>query len=546
MPTEINMLHKSGWDYLSHAWLKLIYVEKVEYSGQEWTFRKDQLERHRLVICACPCRVIVDGVRISAVSGTVILCYPGQWIETGGPSKEKQALYVLEFEQGSLPAGKGQENIPASFHLDMLEYRIADSVRLGDKIHEYWERSLSFAPSASADQMRVQASFYELLALLIEQRQHRDTEASEIVKKEIDLRYREGLSVDELAALSGVSRYHLMRGFKERYGKSIVEYLTEVRLQHAKKLMLESGLPVSEIAERVGFRSESYFRTVFKKEVGIAPALYLRNRRRKVAAYSWPVLGQLLPLQVVPHAAPLDHYWTDEFSRKYSGDIEVPLGHHYEFNHRALQQAKPDCIIGLDSTISKEEAAQLGEIAPVLLLPWMEAGWRQHLRMVADFLGMKEDAISWLEHYEQKAKLVQERVHNSVGDEKVLVLKVAGNELQIWGRKAMTVLYDDLGMKPASLMDNIEWYAPVELEHLSHCEEDCRFIVSVNGDTQSQAYWKRLQADKQWSGLRQVQENMVHLQQGHQAWVYPWFENSALYQERQLEMLEHLILCTHQ
>ncbi|MFF2090908.1 AraC family transcriptional regulator [Paenibacillus sp. NPDC058174] len=545
MSIEINMPYRSGLDDLNRTWLKLVYVEKVEYSGQEWVFRKDELTRHRLVICGSPCRVIVDGVRIPAYSGTVILCRPGQWVETGGPSQEKQVMYILEFEQGPLTSDEGEQIIDAPLKHGTHEYRIADSVRIGDTIYEYWERAVSSVPSALADGMRVQASFYELLALLIEQREHRNSEAPEMAKKEIDLRYGEGLSVDELASLSGVSRYHLMRAFKERYGKSIVEYLTEVRLQQAKKLMLENGLPISDIAERVGFRSEPYFRTVFKKEVGIAPAVYLRNRRRKVAAYSWPVLGQLLPLQVVPHAAPIDHYWTDEFSRKYSSDIEVPLGHHYEFNHRALLQAKPDCIIGLDSTISQEEAVQLGKIAPVLRLPWMEAGWREHLRMAADFLGMTDHAVSWLEHYEQKAQLVQERVHNRIGNDKVLVLKVAGDEMQIWGRKAMTVLYDDLGIKPAALMGSVEWYAPVELEQLAHCEEDCRFIVSVNGDFQSQAFWKKLQTDKRWSGLRQVRQNRVHLQQGHQAWVYPWFENSALYQERQLDRLEHLILCTH-
>ncbi|WP_068780496.1 AraC family transcriptional regulator [Paenibacillus sp. GM2] len=537
MTAQINIPDQSSVDLLNNAWLKLVQVEKVKYSGQEWSFRKDRLIRYRMVICIDPCRVIVDGIPISAVTGTVILCCPGQWIETGGPSKAEQAMYFLDFEQGLLTAEDAGKDTNTKPNSCKLEYRIPASIRIAGMIHLYWERF------TTADQMRVQAGFYELLALLIEKIEHRDTDMPELAKQEIDSRYKEGITVDELASLSGVSRYHLMRGFKERYGKSIVEYLTEVRLRHAKKLMLESGLSVDEIADRVGFRSESYFRAVFKKEVGIAPAVYLRNRKRRVAAYSWPILGSLLPLQVIPYAAPVDHYWTDEFNRKYSGDIEVPLGHHYDFNRRALRKAKPDCIIGLDSTISPDEAARLGEIAPVLLLPWMDADWRQHLLMTADFLQMNEAAAAWLERYEQKARSVRERIHSVVGDKKVLVLKVAGEEMQIWGRKAMTVLYDDLGLAPASLMNQIDWYEAVELERLSGCDENCLFVVSVNEDLRSQAYWKQLQEDEGWRGLRPVRENKVYLQSGHPAWVYPWLENSALYHERQLARVEHLILC---
>ncbi|THF74842.1 AraC family transcriptional regulator [Cohnella fermenti] len=523
--------------FLNESWVKLSHVEKVDYSGQEWVFRKDQLERRRIVICLGPCRVIVDGVRIYAASGTVIACEPRQWVETGGPSKEPQAMYFLEFEQGRVADGETAPDTDEIVSLRMNECRIHASVRLGHQIHLYWERS------ATADRMRAQAVFCELLALLVEYREHGDSEAPDVVKREIDCRYADNLPVDELAALTGVSRYQLMRGFKERYGKSIVEYITEVRLLHAKRLMQESKLSAGEIAERVGFRSEQYFRTVFKKEVGIAPAVYLRNRSRKVAAYSWPILGILLPLQVVPHAAPIDHYWTDEFSRKYSSDIAIPLGHHYEFNRRALRQLMPDCIIGLDCTITPEEAALLEEIAPVLLLPWMEAGWRQHLRMAADFLGMAEDAAAWLGRYEQKAAALRERARDAMGDQKVLVVKVAGNELQIWGRKAMTVLYDDLGLIPSRLTQDIDWYEPVEPDRLALCDEDCRFIVSVNGDSHSQARWRKLQADNRWTGLRQVREQAVHFLPGHQAWVYPWLENSALHQERLLDRIAYSILC---
>ncbi|MFB9278588.1 helix-turn-helix domain-containing protein [Cohnella cellulosilytica] len=524
------------WD--SH-WFKLVRAEKVVFNGDNREFRKNLIERHRLVVCVDDaCRIVVDGVRTAVAQGSVVVCGPGQWIEAGGPSKAEQTMYFLDYETGcwdreatgSSTNGNGEKESGAR------EYRLASGVRLAETIHRCWERP------GPAERMRAQAVFHELLAGVAEKRERSDTEAPDLVKEEIDRRYGEELSIDTLADLSGVSRYHLMRSFKERYGRSIIEYMTEVRLMQAKRLMSESGLPISEIAARVGFRSEPYFRTVFRKEVGITPGAYLRNRKRKVAAYSWPVLGQLLPLNVVPHAAPLDHYWTDEFSRKYGGDVKVLLGHHYEFNRGALRRARPDCIIGLDCTISPEEAERLGEIAPVLLLPWMEADWRSHLRLVADFLGMAEDAGTWLERYERKAASIRERIPDFVRDDKVLVLKIAGDDLQIWGHKAMTVLYDDLGLAPALLAQSVDWYEPVELGRLSECDAG-RFVVSVNDDARSQALWEKLQADKRWSGLRPVRAGAVHFLQGHPAWVYPWLENSALHQERLLDRIPPLFLC---
>ncbi len=541
MSVNPDKMKRIGDDLWDNLWFKLVHVEKVVFDGIEWECRKNRIERHRLIVCVDDaCRVVVDGVRIPVVPGSVVACAPGQWLETGRPSKAEQTMYFLDYERGRWDreaAGPDQDGRVGN-ESGIREYRLASAVRLGETIHRCWEQF------EAAERMRAQALFHEMLAGIAEKRERTDAAGPDLVKEEIDRRYGEELSIDTLASLSGISRYHLMRSFKERYGKSIIEYITEARLLQAKRLMSDSALPIAEIAARVGFRSEPYFRTVFRKEVGITPAVYLRNRQRKVAAYSWPVLGQLLPLNVIPHAAPLDHYWTDEFSRKYGGDVAVPLGHHYEFNRSALKRAHPDCIIGLDSTISSEEAERLAEIAPVLLLPWMKADWRTHLRLVADFLGMGEAAETWLERYERKAASVRERIPEFVRDDKMLVLKVVGDGMQIWGRKAMSVLYDDLGLTPALLAEGIDWYEPIEFERLSECDAG-RFVVSVNGDARSRSLWEKLQADKRWSGLRQVKAGAVHFLEGHQAWVYPWLEHSALYHERLVDRSSSLFLCAH-
>ena len=65
--------------------------------------------------------------------------------------------------------------------------------------------------------------------------------------------------------------------FKQKYGVTVVDYLTELRIEEAKKLLLETDMTVSEVAEEVGFSDTSYFSKVFLKSAGIPPSSYRRN-----------------------------------------------------------------------------------------------------------------------------------------------------------------------------------------------------------------------------------------------------------------------------
>jgi AraC-like DNA-binding protein len=83
-----------------------------------------------------------------------------------------------------------------------------------------------------------------------------------------------------LAKLLGDSAYcgdHLRRLFKQATGFTPLGYLTELRLNHAKKLMRENAslhYSVAEIGTMAGFDDISYFSRVFKKKTGVAPSVY--------------------------------------------------------------------------------------------------------------------------------------------------------------------------------------------------------------------------------------------------------------------------------
>jgi AraC-like DNA-binding protein len=84
-------------------------------------------------------------------------------------------------------------------------------------------------------------------------------------------------TVEDLAREVGVSRSGLAQRFTELSGEAPMRYLTGWRMQLAKHLMLQAGLPIAEVAERVGYESEAAFNRAFKRHVGEPPAAWRKR-----------------------------------------------------------------------------------------------------------------------------------------------------------------------------------------------------------------------------------------------------------------------------
>lgn len=86
--------------------------------------------------------------------------------------------------------------------------------------------------------------------------------------------YAKAISAEEVAGVSHVSAAYLGKLFKEELGIGFNDFLTQVRLEEAEKLLAETNLPVKEIASAVGYPDEKYFSRLFKKTTGIKPTEY--------------------------------------------------------------------------------------------------------------------------------------------------------------------------------------------------------------------------------------------------------------------------------
>jgi len=81
------------------------------------------------------------------------------------------------------------------------------------------------------------------------------------------------VTLDELADVSGLSKYHLVKKFREEFGMTPHAYSINVRINRAREL-LKSGRPLADISLELGFYDQSHFSNTFLKYTGLTPLGY--------------------------------------------------------------------------------------------------------------------------------------------------------------------------------------------------------------------------------------------------------------------------------
>ncbi|WDQ31425.1 helix-turn-helix domain-containing protein [Paenibacillus marchantiae] len=520
MMTHLQQNHPEGEGQTAAdlAWygLKNVFKDSVD---KAYRLVYEETPDHVILVAANRHgKIVIDGIPHPFVPNSAHLVLPGQRVETVYLADGEQIIYRIHI--GIIPY-EGQK--VSSEHLltelgRPITFPDAQVQQLCEKIVCYWHTG------DSTDRFASQAGFQDLLHLLFK-KQNQHENALERARKYMLHHYQDTITVDDLADEAGMSRYYFMRSFKEKFGQSSMDYLAEIRTNEAKRLM-EAGQPLKDIALLAGFKDQHYFSSQFKKQVGLPPRTYIANRKCKTAAYSWPNIGHLLTLQIIPFAAPIDQFWTDDYRRKYRYDVKVALSHDYDFNLKALMRARPDRIVALDEMIPEEEKEKLRHIAPVLFLSWHGEDWRQHLRRTARFLDRENESERWLLRYEEKVETVLHYIPHSFQQGKLIALSVSPRGIQIWGRRAGTVFYDDLKIAAASGVDQIEFTRYVEAEQLAAFDADV-IIVSVMKDHHSLMVWERLQHAESWKQLHAVRNRQVYLTQGGHWLSEPILEHTA-------------------
>jgi AraC-like DNA-binding protein len=102
---------------------------------------------------------------------------------------------------------------------------------------------------------------------------------AERIRSYIDMNYYEPLQAGDLGSKLGISARHVNQIFKDQYQLTPTQYLTEVRVQVAQKLLQESDKDIVSICFEVGYENLSTFYRTFKGVVNLSPNLYRKRYR---------------------------------------------------------------------------------------------------------------------------------------------------------------------------------------------------------------------------------------------------------------------------
>lgn len=89
--------------------------------------------------------------------------------------------------------------------------------------------------------------------------------------------FRSDISMTQLSEIIRVTPQHFCRVFRKTMNVRPNEFLTQIRLDEAKRLLSERDVSVSDAAEKSGFRDAGYFSTVFRKHEGISPIQFKKK-----------------------------------------------------------------------------------------------------------------------------------------------------------------------------------------------------------------------------------------------------------------------------
>jgi AraC-like DNA-binding protein len=150
-------------------------------------------------------------------------------------------------------------------------------VNLGQAEEAYFHTRV-IGPRQYEAMVRLLAIFAEHLSMvsnqLVVQQDHAEPQMIARARHFIDEHQSEELSLTEVAKAVNCSTFYFCKMFKKATGLHFTEYLSRVRVEKAKNLLLNPNLRVSEIAYEVGFQSLTHFNRVFRRLVGQSPTEY--------------------------------------------------------------------------------------------------------------------------------------------------------------------------------------------------------------------------------------------------------------------------------
>ena len=157
----------------------------------------------------------------------------------------------------------------------LLENGITCRELLEGILEEFSTRRIHYRESANA---LLKALLVQLLRCSMESVSQSAVAVEKIIHH-IHTHYSQPMSNALFSQLTGYHEYYLNRLFTRHTGSTIHRYILDVRISHVRNLLLNTDLPLSVIAEKVGFNSNTYFSSYFRQTTGLSPTQFRKKHK---------------------------------------------------------------------------------------------------------------------------------------------------------------------------------------------------------------------------------------------------------------------------
>ncbi|BBH21731.1 hypothetical protein Back11_30760 [Paenibacillus baekrokdamisoli] len=250
------------------------------------------------------CMFRVDDVDYEFRVGDFCLIQPSSLIRLEGRTNTitpfvHMDLFYDSYREERFPTKGGQIDLSAYAHLMQTKLNDLNGIQIPVKLRPKQPIALRDTFLRLVEcwqyrdplmQLRAQSLATEVILTILED--HTDLRTTEKAAPQplnwitsfISFRLSEPLSIHEMARRAHLSPSRFSAKFREQFGTAPHQYLLNLRIHHARELLITSELRMNEIADYCGFADIHHFAKAFKKQVGIAPGAY-RKMEKNIDVY---------------------------------------------------------------------------------------------------------------------------------------------------------------------------------------------------------------------------------------------------------------------
>lgn len=213
-------------------------------------------------------------------AGMMFYLRPGLSMEMHSGSEDPLRIKMILLSLYTLSPSAVNQGTVQPLEALPLQFILKPEGEVGKRLGYLFQRIVAdWVPGSTGSQLMTQSLIYELIYELLQAQASIHPEGRQgytlflQIKDDLERRYSKPLLISELAVRYGISSSYLRSIFHQYLHKSPKGYLSEIRYEHAKKLLLYTQLNLKEIASVCGYSDEFHFSKSFKKHCGQPPSV---------------------------------------------------------------------------------------------------------------------------------------------------------------------------------------------------------------------------------------------------------------------------------